>query len=308
MIKFKTRLNPFLYAKVLHEQLSFNLRITTNTKIMKKMRFILMACLLGTLQFNTFAQKAKTDPEHTIFYADVTTETNDVNVEIKDAVSRIEFSKFKIKLTNKTSDYIVYKPKESLLKISGSDFSPNDRMLLLQPLDKGGRVLDVKGNGKNLHADEFQYVLAGLYKIKADAPSIDVPSFKLPASVNDVTAGNFKIELLKISKETKETKAVFKVTYTGKGYGLVNPNKIGVKIDNGQEFANAKNQEAFLLAPGDSDKFETLFTVPGKVADMQFANMEILWRNAFSESDLQKMEGLTIDIKIDEGKTVAKNK
>jgi hypothetical protein len=276
---------------------------------MKKTRFILLACFISAvLQWNAFAQKSKTDPEHTIYYAEVLTETNDVNVEIKDGVSRIEFSKFKIKLSNKTTDYIVYKPKESILKISGSDFFPNDRVLLIEPSDKGGRVLDIKGNGKNLHVDEYQFVLAGLYKIKADAPSIEVPNFKLPASINDVTSGNFKIELLKINKETKETVAKFKVTYTGKGYGLVNPNKLGVKIDNGQEFANAKKQDAFLLAPGESDTFTALFTIPGKIADMQFANMEILWRNTFSESDLQKLEGLTIDIKIDEGKTAAKNK
>lgn len=273
-----------------------------------KKKILLLACLLGALQFDAFSQKAKTDPEHTIYYAEESTETNELSIEIKDVVSRIEFSKLKIKLANKTTDYILYKPKECTFKISGSDFSPNDRMLLLQPSDKGGRVLDVKGNGKNLHADDYQLVLAGLYKIKADAPSIAMPNFKLPASVNDVTAGNFKIELLKINKETKETKAIFKVTYTGMGYGLVNPNKLGVKIDSGQEFANAKNQDAVLLAPGDSDKFEALFIIPGKIADMQFANMEILWRKAFSESDLQKLETLTIDIKIDEGKTAAKNK
>ncbi len=275
---------------------------------MKKTRFILLVCLVTAFQLHAFAQKAKTDPEHTIFYAEVTVATNEVNVEIKDAVSRIEFSKFKIKLSNKTTDYIVYKPKESTFKIAGADFTPNDKMLLIQPSDKDGKVLDVKGNGKNLHVDDYQFVLAGLYKIKADAPSVAVPNFKLPASVNDITTGSFKIELLKINKETKETKAVFKVTYTGKGYGLVDANKIGVKIDNGQEFANAKKQEALLLASGESGKFETLFTIPGKIADMQFANMEILWRNTFSESDLQKLEGLTIDLKIDEGKTAGKNK
>jgi len=275
---------------------------------MKKTRFILLACFLSALQWTAFAQKSKTDPEHTICYAEVTAETNDVSVEIKDAVSRIEFSKFKIKLFNKTTDYIVYKPKESLLKISGNDFSPNEKVLLVEPSDKGGRVIDIKGNGKNVHADDYQFVFAGLYKIKADAPAVAIPNFKLPASTNEVSSGNFKIELIKINKETKETVAKFKITYTGKGYGLVNPNKIGVKIDNGQEFANAKKQDAFLLAPGESDNFVTEFTIPGKIADMQFANMEILWRNAVSESDLQKLEGLNIDIKIDEVKTTAKNK
>jgi len=275
---------------------------------MKKTRFILLACVLSAIQWNAFAQKSKTDPDHTNYYAEVTAETNEVSVEIKDAVSRIEFSKFKIKLANKTTDYVVFKPKESTFKIAGSDFSPTDRTLLIQPSDKGGRVLDIKGNGKNVHADEYQFVLAGLYKIKADAPSTAVDNFKLPASVNEVTGGNFKIELIKINKETKETVAKFKVTYTGKGYGLVNPNKLGVKIDNGQEFANTKNQDAFLLAPGEADNFVAVFTIPGKIADMQFANMEILWRNTFSESDLQKLEGLTIDMKVDEGKTVAKNK
>ena len=177
---------------------------------MKKTRLILLTYLFLTLEVNSFAQKAKTDPDHTNYYSEITTETNEVSIEIKDAVSRIDFSKLKIKLSNKTTDYIVYKPKESMFKIAGNDFAPTDRTLLLQPSDKGGRVLDIKGNGKNLHVDDYQFVLAGLYKIKADVPSTTVPNFKLPASVNDITASNFKIELVKITKETKETVAKFK--------------------------------------------------------------------------------------------------
>ncbi|MDB5273402.1 MAG: hypothetical protein JWO58_1769, partial [Chitinophagaceae bacterium] len=300
MIIFDIGLKPLKNGKVIDWLTNNN---DKQYRPMKKTRLILLTCFLIALQWSAFAQKSKTDPEHTIYYADATAETNEVSVEIKDAVSRIEFSKLKIKLSNKTTDYIVFKPKESTFKIAGSDFSPSDRMLLLQPSDKGGRVLDVKGNGKNLHVGDYQFLVAGLYKINADAPSTEVPNFKLPASVNDITASNFKIELVKISKETKETVAKFKVTYTGKGYGLVNPNKLGVKIENGQEFANAKSQDALLLAPGESDTFTALFTIPGKVADMQFANMEILWRNTFSESDLQKVDGLTVDMKIDEGKT-----
>lgn len=279
---------------------------------MKKTSYLLsMVCLSTGLLFSqaTFAQK-KDSPDHTNCYREVSKETPELKIEVVDGVSRMEYIKFKLKLTNYTNDFIVYKPKESSFTVSGKEFAVSDRLLLLSPLDKGSRVLDVKGNGTNVHVDAFTFNLKGLGKIEANAPSVPAPNFKLPASVNEFTAGNFKVQMLKLDKQTDETKVKFKVTYVGRDYGLINPGALAVKAEKtgDTEYANAKKQDAFLLANGESETFTASFLIPGRVVDMQFANMEIVWRDTFKDSKLTLLGDQAIEITLDEGKTAGKNK
>lgn len=280
---------------------------------MKKTNPVLLTLYIGVFMLVAFLVEAqkKDSPDHTNYYKSVSKETPELNIEIVDAVSRMEYAKFKIKLTNNTSDYIVYKPKESSFTIADKDFPLSDRILLLSPLEKGSRVLDIKGNGTNVHVDQFSFNMKGLGKINANAPTTEAPNFKLPASVNDISAGHFKIEMIKLDKETDETKVKFKVTYLGDDYGLVDPTKLAVKTEKtGEtEYANTKNkQDAFLLAKGESENFIASFKIPGKVVDMQFANMEIVWRNTFKDSKLTPLENQLIELIIDEGLTAGKNK
>ena len=75
------------------------------------------------------------------------------------------------------------------------------------------------------------------------------------------------------------------------------------------EYANADNkQDAFLLSKGESETFTASFKIPGKVVDMQFANMEIIWRDTFKDCKAILLDDLTTEITVDEGKTAAKNK
>ena len=271
---------------------------------------LLLSCLLTLIAAGSFAQdsKKKENPKHINFYKVFTDETKEIKVQFDDIISMIEFAKFKIRLTNKTNDFILFKPKESKFIIDGKDFSPTDKDMLIQPLDKDSKVIDVKGIGTNMHVDSYKFSLNGLYSIPTNVPSIPAPNFKLPASINDFTVGNFKVELTGITKKTQVTNAEFKVTYTGDGYGIVDPNKLGVKIESGQEFANAKSQKLILLTNRQSDTFVANFNIQGKIADMQFANMEILWRDTFKESTINKLDGKEYEIVLDPGLTAGKNK
>jgi hypothetical protein len=278
------------------------------TSTLKLSAFLFIPLLLQS--YITNAQK-KDSPDHVNCYKEASIETPELKIEFVDGISKMEFLKLKIKLTNLTNDYIIYTPKESSFLIAGKKFELSDRRLLLDPLDKGSRVLDIKGNGTNVHADTFSLNLNGLSKIKADAPSIAAPNFKLPASVNDFTAGNFKVEMLKLDKETDETKVKFKVTYIGNDYGLIDATKLAVKTDKtgDTEYANDKNKQgAILLAKGESDTFSASFKIPGKVVDMQFANMEIVWRNTFKDCKLTLLKSQVVTFELDEGKTAGKNK
>ena len=61
------------------------------------------------------------------------------------------------------------------------------------------------------------------------------------------------------------------------------------------------------MRKGDKIKFKTKFFIPGRIADMQFANMIISWKDAFVETKAKKLEGQKVDFILDPGLTNGKN-
>jgi hypothetical protein len=266
---------------------------------------VIALCAIG---ISGIAQTKKVDPDHTNYYKPATVDLPAVKIDVLDVVSKIDYSKFKLKISNTTNDYILYKPQESKFIIDGNEYKPQDKKpVLVQPLDNGSRTIDVKGNGNNLHADNFTFNLDGLYKV-IPTGAVNAPNFMLPPSVNQFIAGDFTVEMVTISKKTQETVVKFKVTYTGEGMGIVDPKKLGAKIESGQVFANEKREKTIVLGKGESDTFIALFHIEGKIADMQFANMEIVWNDTFKNAELKKLDGTTLNLVLDPGLTAGKNK
>lgn len=275
---------------------------------------LLVFSLVALVQVSSFAQdKKKVNPKHVNYYKTVAAETNEVKVEAVDAVATIEFAKFKLRLVNKTQDYILYKPQESVFKLENTDFAPQDKKIIfIQPLDKESKVIDMKAPAKNAHVDAFQYKLAGLYRIPVDVPSIPTPNFKLPPTTNSFTTGNFQVEMVNLKKETGETAVKFKVTYVGDGVGLIDPKKISAtgknhKNSNETTAVNDKKTGGIILYKGESDTFTATFHMEGRIVDMQLGAMEIIWNDTFKESKLIKLDGTTVDFTVDEALTAGKN-
>ena len=274
-----------------------------------KLKNLLILGAVALTQLPSFAQDKKANPKHTNYYKPVSADTKDVKIEIQDAVAMEVFSKFKLKLTNNSTDYIMYKPQESLFKLETGDFVPQDKKtILIQPLDKESKVIDMKAPAKNAHVDAYTFQLDGLYKIPVSSPATQAPNFAIPASSNDFIAGNFKVEMLNLKKTTGETAAKFKVTYTGDGVGLVEPKKLGFKIESGQVYANDKKEGGILLNKGESETFTATAHIEGKIVDMQFANMQIVWNDTFKDCQVVKLPGASLNLVLDPGLTAGKNK
>ncbi|HWZ22430.1 MAG TPA: hypothetical protein VNW06_07225 [Cytophagaceae bacterium] len=274
-----------------------------------KLKNIFILGLMVLTSFASFAQTQKANPKHINYFKPVSADTKDVKIDVQDAVAAELFAKFKLKLTNKSSDYILYKPQESLFKLESGDFVPQDKKtILIQPLDKESKVIDMKAPAKNAHVDAYTFQLDGLYKIPVNAPASEAPNFSIPASSNDFMVGNFKVEMLSLKKTTAETNAKFKVTYSGNGMGLVEPKKLGFKIESGQIYANDKKEGGILLSKGESETFSATVHIEGKTVDMQFANMTIVWKDTFKDCQIAKLEGATLNMVVDPGLTAGKNK
>ncbi len=50
-----------------------------------------------------------------------------------------------------------------------------------------------------------------------------------------------------------------------------------------------------------------MFHIPGRIADMQFANMTILWKDTFVETEAKRISAQEVSFEIDPGMTNGKN-
>jgi hypothetical protein len=282
---------------------------------MRKHHFTTLATGLVLLSSTAlFAQRKETDPKHEYHYAVKTIDNDDVKVEFLDAQSQKEFTLAKLQIMNKTSDYIFFKGSESAFKYEFGELKPTGggafqgMNKVIAPNETNNKTLKVAGQGQNYHVKELTFIPNGFYKVSAEGTVQIAPDFKLPLATNDFTAGKFKCKVDKLDKQTDETKVTFKCVYTGKDVGIVDPSRMVVKIKSGQEFVNDKKSEVELLSQNDDIKIVATFHVPGKIEDMQFANMDIVWKNTFSESKLQPINMEPVKFEFDAGKTDGKNR
>jgi hypothetical protein len=277
----------------------------TNSGSMKFISKLLIALIPISI-----TASAQTDtPYKKIYYKSADAENEALSIKIENAVSTDAETKFKLIITNKTNDYIIYKADESIFKIDGKEISPQERWLVIEPNKSDYRVVNAKGAGYN-KIKNYSYVVDGLYRVNTEGGSITAPDFKLPASKNDFKAGNFTCELSKLEKETGGTKAKFKCTYSGNEIGFLMPAKVAVKMPDGNEYANnnSKAKTIVFLKKGDEDNFTLVWDrmQGGKATDMQKVDMLIKWNDAFKEAPAQKMKSETLSVDIDEA--VSKDK
>jgi hypothetical protein len=243
-----------------------------------------------------------------VFYKNQTVENKDIRIIIDDAVATDGGIKFKIKIKNLTNDYIIYKPSESAFKIDGKSINPNEKWMIISPNDDDSHVIDLKGPNYKKAAD-FEFVLDGVYKASSNAKGVVAPDFKLPASQNEFKAGDFTITLEKAKKETARTDAKFNVKYTGSKIAIFEPNKVAMKMPDGKEYANYHSDKKAQLLNTDDVSFTVAWKdIPKTSGDMQFAEMIILWRDAFKETIPVKLPAQTITITFDKDLTETKGK
>lgn len=265
--------------------------------------------LIATFLFSTISLMAQ-DPKHSNWYKSVDPiETDEYKFSIEDMVSKMDYSKFGFKLKNNTNDFILLRKGESSFAIDGKDYNEKDKEIVIKPNKTKSGTFKVSGE-TNYHVDNYTFTLDGILLLPVEGKVHEAPNFDLPASTNEIKFGDFKVKLKKLKKETQETIAAFEVTYLGKDYAIIDPSKLAVTMPDvgDSEFANdAKGASAKLLRKGKKMNFKAVFHIPAKYKDMQFANMEILWRDMFQSSKPKALKGGKMDLELDPGLTDGKN-
>jgi hypothetical protein len=151
-----------------------------------------------------------------------------------------------------------------------------------------------------------------VYKISTSGTVLKTPDFKIPpAETMVVKAGveEFICTLDTLIKQSDRTFAAFDIEYTGSKIGMINTSKIGLKLPNGTEYPNQKVLEKgkspyVTLLKGQKDKISMEWSrLPGgKATDMAKLDMNIVFKETFSETTRQKMPNITFELKYDEVK------
>lgn len=264
-----------------------------------------LACTVGLACFAQKDEKKKDDKKNEkSFYKDLSYEAGDYKVDIVDAVGTGEYIKFKIRIFNKTNDYLVLKPEQVNLVGNGQNIAGTDKQMVIVPNDESSKVIDFRGS--NMQLDKFTLDIKGIYKVAANSPAINTPNFDLPASKNDFKAGNYDCKMEDSKMKTDKTTVKFGCTYTGDGIGILDPYKCAAVMSNGKENANAKHYKGTLMEKGKYEDFFVQFNEMQGAGDMQKGSISIKWNDTFRESKLTPLKPLTLDMVMDAEKAKGK--
>lgn len=233
-----------------------------------------------------------------IDYADKVFKGYGYSIGFNNTVAKSDYCKAAFKVINTSSDYLLLKNKGNTYTSSGgSSQAKKDKTHIILPGKAKSYTILFEGN--YFMNDNFGVTVKELYRVLEKGNVVTAPNFVLPASIQKFTAGNFEVRLKGLVKETKETVATFEVTYLGEAIGLVKAKELGALYTKNRDnvYANdARNVKDQVLEKGKKCTIKAIFHISAKVGDMQFENMEIIWRNTFQESSMQHIPVGTIEM------------
>ncbi len=270
---------------------------------MKKLFF---ALFFTTTLFSIAQDKKAVDPKYIYWYKETSLETDDYKIYIVDAQNGENYAKFRIRIFNKTNDYLIFKPSECSFLIGSQDLSSKDKQIIVPPNDEAGKVIDAKG--KSCQVDKYTFEIKTYYKIANNSPGIAAEDFILPPSKNDFVAGPFNCKHIDNKLKTDKSTIKFGCTYQGDGIGIIDSYKCSAVMPNGKDNANARHYEPALLEKGKYEDFVVEIKELAGSGDMQKKGFKIKWNETFKDSKLSSLKGSKIDLEIDTPKTIEKNK
>lgn len=273
---------------------------------------ILYVCAL-LMVFPLSAQKKKkekkVDPEHENHFAELNpVETSDYSIEFSDVHCQMDFAIAKMKITNKTNDYLIIDMGQIEFVFDwGTVKNKNKREVIINPKDSKTKTAKVDGDNR-FHVEKFTLKVNGIQKVPTTGTAVKLDDFRLPPAVNTVSSGSTSVNMSKMKKVTDITDTRFEMENKGSNYIICNPSKIATKFPSGNVFANSYSKSRpKLVKPGKSDKFNVVCEEQQPEGDMQFIELNVVWNDAFVESKAVAAASCQKSFELDEAETVGKN-
>lgn len=266
-----------------------------------------LTAVLVVLSFFIEAQQSKKhiDPKYVFCYKNATLNTDDYKIYIEDAINEDGLSKFKIRIFNKTNDYLIFKPTDVIFKIGSQEIACKEKQILVMPNEENWKVLSVKGKG--FQEEKWTIELKQMHKVPASVPVIKVDDINLPLAQTEYTAGNFKYIIKKADLKTDKSVLRCECIYEGEGVGILSPGKCMAVMPKGQENPNADKFKSCLLEKGKGESFLIEFREMKGGGDMQKNPFKLVWGETFKDSKIETVAGGKINLELDGPKTGERN-
>lgn len=254
---------------------------------------------------NAQQSKKHIDPKYVFCYKQTSVNTDDYKIYIEDAINEDGFSKLKIRIFNKTNDYLIFKPGDVVFKIGNQDVVCKEKQLVILPNEEGWKVISVKGKG--FQEEKYTLEIKNMYKISTVPAALKVEDMVLPITKNEFTAGAFKFTIKKADLRTDKSILKCECVYEGDGIGILTPSQCMAIMPKGQENPNADRFKSCLLEKGKPESFLMEFREMKGAGDMQKEPMKLVWNETFRESKIEPIPGTKINLELDGPKTGEKN-
>ncbi|OYT15622.1 MAG: hypothetical protein B7C24_12025 [Bacteroidetes bacterium 4572_77] len=280
------------------------------------MKITSLIIALSLLISTTILAQDKATYEKHYYKSPQKVEEKNYSLSFSDIVSKMDYAKMAVEIKNLSNDYLMFNSQESQFIFDFGKLNSKKGSMYILPHSSLDETLKVSGSDQFL-TDQYTLLFKGLYTISAQGEIQEMDEFQLPASKNNIAAGNFKISLLKTSQKTKETYAKFECEYIGDDIAIIDASKITVRVE-GKDivYANSikkstgnllKKGGPIFLKKGEKANFKAVFNIPGKIADMQFSVLHIIWGDTFMESKALEIPAKELPIILDLGTTHGKN-
>jgi hypothetical protein len=268
-------------------------------------RYIIALVLLSSYFLQAQESKKHIDPKYVFCYKNTSVNTDDYKIYIEDAINEDGLSKFKIRIFNKTNDYLIFKPEDVIFKIGKQEIACKEKPITILPNEEAWKVISIKGKG--FQEEKYTAEIKSLYKIVASVPAINVDHTNLPLTNGEFTHGKFKFSIKKADLQTNKTILKCECVYEGDGIGILSPGKCVAVMPKGQENPNADKFKSCLLEKGKGERFLIEFREMKDAGDMQKNPFKIIWGETFKESKVEPISGTKINLELDGPKTGERN-
>lgn len=245
---------------------------------------------------NIFSQNTLKDYK-TVFYQEVTFETDDYKMYLVRCFSREDILKLKVRVFNKTKDVIYIKPEEFKFNIEGKTLHVKGRPLVAFPEDEDSQLIDITGSG-DMRIEKFELTLSGVYKVSLNSEIYEAPNTDGKKG-KEVTAGPFSCT--KTVGQTNKEKSFSKLecVYSGDKIGILDPNKSSAIMSTGKENTNGfPKPQIHILEKGDVATMTIEFRKQATTGDLT-DGYDIKWNDTFKASGYTPLKVISVPMVAD---------
>lgn len=270
-------------------------------------KYVILFLMISSSLVSAFAQ-LEDDPKHENHFKYIPpTDTEKYSIDIFDVHAQQQFAFAKIRITNKTNDFLLLKSENIVFTIDGVKYSPKSKVFEIPPTETKTYNARVEGQGANMHV-KFLQLSVNSIQVLSLKESISLEKILLPTKGKDIKADNFNIELVEVIHDPNQTLVILVCQYAGNKVGVFAP-ELPMITGAGNTWKNMTNKLVpVAFQPGEKHKFTLKYFISSSDIKANAGTYGFDWNGSIKEPSSIDIPGVTRNYEYDETLTRQNNK